>query len=84
MQNNGEMTTPDALTGRMDALAAALRDAGVDADRIAGVLGSAARATLNALLLDAVVEESLHAAPAASVAELPAVERVEQPLRAAA
>ncbi|MES1247262.1 MAG: hypothetical protein ABUS54_06280 [Actinomycetota bacterium] len=77
------MATADSLTDRMDALAAALRDAGVGQDRIASVLGSAATATMNALLLDAVLEENRQAPDApAEPAQLPGLD--EQPLRVAA
>jgi hypothetical protein len=85
VQNNLRMSTTETLTHRLDALAGALRDAGVDADRVATILGSAATATMNALLLDAVVEENLTAPPTLEAAqELPAVEIVERPLRVAA
>ena len=84
MQNVGGMTTTDSLTARMDALAAALSAAGVDADRVAGILGSAATATMNALLLDAVLEEQLLATPEPAVHEPAPVQIVEQPLRVAA
>ena len=53
------MTAADSLTQRLDALAEALAAAGVDADRVAGILGLAATATMNALLLEAVAEENL-------------------------
>jgi hypothetical protein len=78
------MTSPTTLTARIDALAEALRDAGVDADRVATILGTAATATMHALVLGAVVEESLHP-PAAGTTQSPLpVEIVERPLRAAA
>lgn len=72
----------ETLTQRMDALADALRAAGIDADRVATILGTAATATMNALLLDAVLEENagLEAVPALERAAVPA----EQPLRVAA
>ena len=75
------MTNADALAGRIDALADALRRAGIDSGRAATILGSAATATMHALMLDAVLEENTevtHAEPAR-------LERpVEQPLRVAA
>jgi hypothetical protein len=53
----------DTLTERIDALAEALRVAGVPADRIARILGSAAEATMHALVLDAVLEENARPLP---------------------
>jgi hypothetical protein len=44
------------LTERIDALAAALRAAGIPPERSAGLLASAAAATMQALTLDALVE----------------------------
>jgi hypothetical protein len=63
------------LTEKMDALAAALRAAGIGPERVARILGSAAEATMHALMLDAVLDEQLAAAaattvPAAGEAEL--------------
>jgi hypothetical protein len=52
----------------MDALADALSAAGVDPDRVAKILGSAAEATMHALVLDAVLDERL-AASAPTAAE---------------
>ena len=78
------MTATDSLTARMDALAKALASAGVDAERVAGILGAAATATMNALLLDAVLEEQLLAAPEPETHVPAPVEIVEQPLRVAA
>ena len=76
------MTRVDSLTDRMDALAGALRDAGVDPERVASILGTAATATMNALLLDVVVEENRR--PAQHADPPAAVEIVAVPLRAAA
>ena len=54
----------DKLTERIDALADALRAAGVPQDKAASLLGSAATASMHALVLDAVLEEALaHAEP---------------------
>jgi hypothetical protein len=79
------MPSAETLTDRIDALAAALRDAGVGEDRIATILGSAATATMQALVLDAVVDANR--APAARTparkAE-PELEPAAAPLRAAA
>lgn len=47
------MTTAESLSERIDALAAALREAGVAPDRIASILGTAATATMHALVLEA-------------------------------
>jgi hypothetical protein len=66
---------------RVDALAAALRAAGVSPDRSAGLLAAAATAAMNAVMLDALLEEHQVAAPA-PVTEAVAVER--QPIRLAA
>jgi hypothetical protein len=46
------------VTQRVDALAAALRAAGVSPERSAGLLASAATAAMNAVMLDALLEES--------------------------
>jgi hypothetical protein len=74
------MPSVDALTDRIDALAGALRAAGVDDDRIASILGSAATATMQALLLDAVVEANAAPKPQPE----PELEPAEAPLRVAA
>jgi len=66
---------------RVDALAAALRAAGVSPERSAGLLASAATAAMNAVMLDALLEEGQVAAPA-PVAEAAIVE--QQPIRLAA
>ena len=73
------MASADALTDRLDALADALRAAGVAPDRVAGILAAAATATMNALVLDAVLENN--AAPAPPQA---ADEQRAEPLKAAA
>jgi hypothetical protein len=57
------VASADTLTERMDALAEALRAAGVPPDRIANILGSAAKATMHALVLDAVLEENARPRP---------------------
>lgn len=46
------------VTDRIDALAAALRDAGVPADQAAGLLSSAATAAMHAVTLDALLDEA--------------------------
>ena len=73
------MASADALTDRLDALSDALRAAGVAPDRVAGILAAAATATMNALVLDAVLENN--AAPAALQA---GDEQRAEPLKAAA
>jgi hypothetical protein len=65
-------STARNLTDRVDALAAALRDAGVSPDQSAGLLAAAARATMNAVLLDALLEERSGAKPGGAGAEAPA------------
>jgi non-ribosomal peptide synthetase component F len=66
---------------RVDALAAALRAAGVSPERSAGLLAAAATAAMNAVMLDALLEEGQAAAPV-PVAEAAVVE--QQPIRLAA
>jgi hypothetical protein len=56
------------LTEKMDALADALRAAGVEPARVARILGSAAEATMHALMLDAVLDEQSAEATATRVA----------------
>jgi hypothetical protein len=74
------MASADTLTERMDALAEALRAAGVAPERVAGILSSAATATMHALVLDAVLEDNA-AAPAEAQRSEPAA---AEPLRRAA
>jgi hypothetical protein len=57
------MAAADRLAERIDALAVALRDAGVAPERVASILGTAAEATMNALVLDAVLAENRHVDP---------------------
>ena len=52
------MTSAESLSERIDALAAALREAGVAPDRIASILGTAATATMHALVLEALADGS--------------------------
>jgi hypothetical protein len=77
------MATAESLTERIDALAEALRAAGVSADRVSTILGSAATATMHALMLDVVLDENAEAAqhvePAAPTEQTPV-----EPLRVAA
>jgi hypothetical protein len=73
-------STTRNLTERLDALAAALRAAGVSPERSAGLLASAATAAINAVMLDALLEENHKPAPL----PLSEVRPVEQPIRLAA
>ena len=77
------MPSAEHLTDRIDALAAALRAAGVGEDRIATILGSAAAATMQALVLDAVVEAN-RAPSTQPVRAEPELEPADAPLRVAA
>ena len=52
------MATAESLTERIDALAEALRAAGVPTDRVSTILGSAATATMHALVLEALLDET--------------------------
>jgi hypothetical protein len=61
-------STAITLTERVDALAAALRDAGVSPEQAASLLASAATASMHALMLDAVLDDQLRAVPAEPVA----------------
>lgn len=59
------MTSAESLSERIDALAAALRAAGVAPDRVASILGTAATASMHALVLDSLVDEGASTQPAA-------------------
>ena len=72
------MAAAETLTDRIDALADALRAAGVAPDRIATVLGSAATATMHALVLEAVLEGNAVSQPQ------PVETPVAEPLKRAA
>jgi hypothetical protein len=73
-------STARNVAERVDALAAALRAAGVPPERSAGLLAAAATAAMNAVLLDAVLEE-INAATSVAITE---VGPVAQPVRLAA
>jgi truncated hemoglobin YjbI len=60
-------STSRNVTERLDALAAALRAAGVSPERSAALLASAATAAMSAVMLDALLEDSRRG-PAARVA----------------
>jgi hypothetical protein len=68
-------STAVALTERIDALAAALRAAGVSPERSSGLLAAAAAATIQAVTLDALLDEPpqavLPARPAAAERAVP-------------
>jgi hypothetical protein len=67
-----------ALTERIDALASALRAAGVSAEQSSSLLASAAAATMHALTLDALLDEQQpKAAAPPSVPAVAPVERVD-------
>jgi hypothetical protein len=68
-------STARNLTDRVDALAAALRAAGVPPERSAGLLAAAAEATMHAVMLDALLEEEHAPLPTATAerADRPAV-----------
>jgi hypothetical protein len=59
------MTSAESLSERIDALAAALREAGVAPDRIASILGTAATASMHALVLEALADGTARTLPAA-------------------
>ena len=75
------VASAESLSERIDALAAALRAAGVAPDRIASILGTAATATMHALVLEALVDKG--ATPASAGGEHHALPSV-QPMRIAA
>jgi hypothetical protein len=75
----------ERLAARMDALAAALRDAGVDPTRASRLLGTAAAATLDAVALELMLERRSTArgtAPPARLSLRPARRRPAVPLAA--
>jgi non-ribosomal peptide synthetase component F len=74
-------STARNVAQRVDALAAALRAAGVPPEQSAGLLAAAATAAMSAVMLDALLEENLAAAAPVPVTE---VRPVEQPIRLAA
>jgi hypothetical protein len=73
-------STARNVAQRVDALAAALRDAGVSPDQSAGLLAAAATAAMNAVMLDAVLDE-LHGSATVPVTE---VGPLTQPIQLAA
>ena len=73
-------STSRNVAERLDALAGALRAAGVSPERSAGLLASAATAAMSAVMLDALREEN-HAAGRAVTGTGPPV---DQPIRIAA
>jgi hypothetical protein len=73
-------STARNLADCVDALAAALRAAGVPHEQSSALLASAATATMHAVMLDALLDEAQPAAAAAPVVPLP----VERPTQLAA
>ena len=73
------MASAESLSERIDALAEALRAAGVAPDRIASILGTAAAATMHALVLEALADGD-----DASAVDVPHALPGVQPLRIAA
>jgi hypothetical protein len=71
-------STAIVLTERIDALAAALRAAGVSQEQSSSLLASAASATMHALMLDALLEEQAAPAvrPVPAAVDEPALVRV--------
>lgn len=59
-------STARNLTDCVDALAAALRDAGVSPEDSAGLLAAAARATMHAVMLEALLDDVSASRPAAT------------------
>jgi hypothetical protein len=56
------VATAEVLSERIDALAVALREAGVKPERIASILDTAATATMHALVLEALSDDNSIAA----------------------
>jgi hypothetical protein len=75
-------STAITLTERVDALAAALRDARVSPEQAASLLASAATASMHALMLDAVLDDFAMPVPAEPVAA--AAERAHERVKLAA
>jgi non-ribosomal peptide synthetase component F len=62
-------STAQRLAERVDALAAALSEAGVPPEQAAGLLASAATATMHAVMLDALLDDrSVPVEPATALA----------------
>ena len=78
LQRMAVESTAIALTERIDALAAALRAAGVSPEQSSSLLASAASATMHALTLDALLEEQPQEAvlPEPAADDEPALVRV--------
>ena len=64
LQGMAVESTAITLTERIDALAAALRVAGVSQEAAASLLASAATASMHALMLDAVLDDLVTPVPA--------------------
>ena len=79
--SGGQRRTVDTLGDRVEALAAALRSAGVDPSTAARLLGTAAAATLDAVTLGLLLDEAPEPVRAVRPAEPPADE-IPAPLAA--
>ena len=66
-------STARNLTDCVDALAAALRDAGVSPEDSAGLLAAAARATMHAVMLEALLDDVAAPPPAGTAGAAPPV-----------
>jgi hypothetical protein len=66
-------STARNLTDCVDALAAALRDAGVSPEGSAGLLAAAARATMHAVMLEALLDDVTATPPASTAGASPPV-----------
>ena len=77
-------STAVVLTERIDALAAALRDAGVSPERSSALLATAAAATMHAVTLDTLLEKAPQPRAAAEPAVTVAPRRAAAPVSLAA
>jgi hypothetical protein len=82
LQHMAIESTAFTLTERVDALAEALRAAGVSQEQAASLLASAATASMHALMLDAVLDD--FATPVPATAETVPAERVDVRVQLAA
>jgi hypothetical protein len=82
LQHMAVESTAFTLTERVDALAEALRAAGVSQEQAASLLASAATASMHALMLDAVLDD--FAAPVPATAETVSAERADVRVQLAA
>jgi hypothetical protein len=66
-------STARNLTDCVDALAAALREAGVSPEDSAGLLAAAARATMHAVMLEALLDDVTAAPPTSTAGASPPI-----------